>query len=281
MWSNFHTHSNYCDGKGELEDYLRSATAVGLEVIGFSSHAPLPFPRPWCMKGEDLPRYLAEIESLKHRYDTLTLYKGLEIDYIPGVMAPSDFRAALDYTIGSVHFVDSFEGKYWEIDNTVEVFKEGLRNIFHNDIRGAVTRYLELTREMVLKDPPDVVGHLDKIKMQNSPDPFFEESEAWYREEVDKTLKAIRQAEVIVEVNTRGLYKKKTSTPYPGPWILERIRHLGIPVTISSDAHHPDDLTKEFQSTAGLLREIGFKNLSILKGGIWKQMPFNEYGFVH
>jgi len=233
------------------------------------------------MKQGAFPNYLGEIESLKSAFPEVEIYKGLEIDFVPDVISPGDFAPRLDFTIGSVHFVDSFEGKRWEIDNTLEVFREGLEKIFRSDIRVAITRYLELTREMVIKTPPDIVGHLDKIKMHNTSVPLFEESEAWYREEMDKTLRTIRDAGIIVEVNTRGLYKKKSLTLYPSPWVLERIRDLEIPITLSSDAHHPDELTREFKPAAGLLNDIGFKNLSILKGGIWKQMPFNTYGIDH
>jgi histidinol-phosphatase (PHP family) len=281
MFSNFHTHSEYCDGKGTIGDYLRVAQKTGVRSIGFSSHAPLPFSASWCMKRDAFPLYLQEIESLRAAYPELEIYKGLEIDFIPGLISPSDFRAHLDYTIGSIHFVDSSEGKHWEIDNTLEVFKEGLTRLFKNDIRQAITRYYELTRGMLSEDPPDIVGHLDKIKMHNSQETFFDEAEAWYRKEIDKTLEAISRAGSLVEVNTRGLYKKRSPTTYPSPWILERVLSSRIPITINSDAHHPDDLIREFQPTIALLNDVGFKNISILKSGIWKEMPLNQYGADH
>jgi histidinol-phosphatase (PHP family) len=281
MWSNFHTHSYYCDGKGAPEDYLLSARQSNLNFIGFSSHAPVSFPCKWTMKNEELQNYLQEIESLKTIYPDIEIYKGLEVDFIPGIISPRDFKSVLDYTIGSIHFVDDFAGTPWEIDNSLAIFKEGLEKIFHNDIRAAITRYLQLTREMVASEAPDIAGHIDKIKIHNTPDPLFDESEKWYRDEMDKTLKAIREADVILEVNTRGLYKKKAVTTYPSPWVLERAYDLKIPITISSDAHHPEDIIREFQPSAAMLKDIGFKNLSILKSGIWKQVPFTEHGIDH
>lgn len=281
MWSNFHGHTYYCDGKGTPEEYLVAAAEKGVKTIGFSSHAPLPFPCKWSMKTENFPRYLAEIRSTAQQFPDIEIYTGLEVDFIPDVVSPSDFRSRLDYTIGSIHFVDGFEGKRWEIDNTLNVFREGLEKIFRNDIQAAIGRYQELTREMIMHDPPDVVGHLDKIKIHNLPDPFFEETEGWYIREIDRTLKVIKDANIILEVNTRGLYKKKSPTTYPSPWILERALQLQIPVTLSSDAHHPDDLIREFERSACMLKDIGFQYLSILKGGIWKQVPFNAYGIDH
>jgi len=277
MWSNFHTHNRYCDGKGPIKDYLNEALRAGMKYIGFSSHAHIPFPCQWCMKRDALPDYLQEIESLKPGFPTLEIYKGLEIDFIPGIIGPADYSSGLDYTIGSIHFVDSFEGHHWEIDSTAEVFREGLAAIFENNIRKAITRYYELTREMLSKSPPDVLGHLDKIKI-NSQDVFFEDSESWYRHEIEKTLKSIRQRNTVVEVNTRGLYRKLSASTYPSPWILERIYELQIPITLSSDAHHPEDLTQEFGPTVAMLRNIGYRYLSVLNQGIWKEMPLDEYG---
>lgn len=281
MWFNFHSHSNYCDGSGELADFLVAAKETNCFSVGFSSHAPLPFGCKWCMKKERLPSYLEEIGQLRYHHRDIEIYKSLEIDFIPGVISPGQYRDVLDYTIGSIHFADRFpDGRYWEIDNTREVFREGLEKIFNNDCKEAVRRYYSLTREMILTSPPDIIGHLDKIKMQNIDSNYFSESDPWYREEVLKTVDLIRQAELIVEVNTRGIYQKKTSTTYPGEWVLEIIREKNIPITLSSDAHHPKDLIRLFPETAELLQKIGFKTLTVKSEGVWKQLPFNENGII-
>jgi histidinol-phosphatase (PHP family) len=280
MWSNFHTHSKYCDGQGELADHLQAAREKNLGTLGFSSHAPVPFDCKWCMKEEKFATYLSDIKALASNEREIEIYSGLEIDFIPGIVSPAQFRNRLNYTIGSIHFIDSFEGKPWEIDGAHEVFKEGLRKIFKGNIQSAVTRYYELTRQMVAESQPDILGHLDKIKIQNRPDTPIEEGDSWYKQEILKTLSVIKTSDVIVEVNTRGIYQKKTSFTYPSPWILEKMFESKIPITLSSDAHRPDDLVREFTSTAELLNDIGFKNLSILKDGIWKQMPFNQHGII-
>lgn len=277
MWSNFHTHSHYCDGKGSIAEYLMAARERGVTQIGFSSHAPLPFPCKWCMQRTDEPGYLAEIATARKTHADLEIYAGLEVDYIPGVIGPAEFSASLDFTIGSIHFVGSFGNTWWEIDNTVEVFREGLEKIFHGDIRAAIAEYFSLTRGMIRKSPPDILGHLDKIKI-NAKQFSLDESEAWYIDQVEDTLRTVRGTAIIVEVNTRGIYKKKSDTTYPSPWILERVLHYDIPITLSSDAHHPEELTREFDSTLHLIKEIGFKDISVLKNGLWKEVPLNEYG---
>ncbi|HNV30653.1 MAG TPA: PHP domain-containing protein, partial [Cyclobacteriaceae bacterium] len=151
MWSNFHTHTNYCDGKGTFKDCLRVS---GIKSIGFSSHAPLPFGTPWAMRADQLENYLNEIERLRVEEKSIELYAGLEVDYIPGLIAPTNFNN-LDYAIGSIHFVDAFpDSQPWEIDGTHSIFLEGLQTLFNNKPREAWSRYFELTREMTRQAPP-------------------------------------------------------------------------------------------------------------------------------
>jgi histidinol-phosphatase (PHP family) len=164
MWSNFHTHTNYCDGKGSFTDFININQTKSL---GFSSHAPLPFSAGWAMRTERLPDYVNELQKLKAQEKSIELYTGLEVDYIPGIIAPTDFNE-LDYTIGSIHFVDILpDGRPWEIDGPHTPFLEGLDIIFKNKPREAWGRYFELTREMIRQAPPTILGHLDKMKIQN------------------------------------------------------------------------------------------------------------------
>lgn len=282
MWSNFHTHNQYCDGKGDLMEYVQRARERGFISLGFSSHAPLPFEAKWCMKMNALSFYLNEIHILRKSIDNIELYAGLEVDFIPGITSPSMFREKLDYTIGSVHFVEEFpDGARWEIDAQHADFLKGLDKIFKNDIQDAVVRYFEITREMVLTDCPSIIGHIDKIKIQNIDNKFFAESDAWYRDEVIKTLDVVAAAGPIIEVNTRGIYKKRSATTYPGPWVLRFMYEKGIPITLSSDAHHPDEINNHFSETAELLRKIGFKKISVLHEGQWQQYEFNEHGIIN
>ena len=37
-WTNFHMHSHYCDGEGELASYVKKAMEKNMYAIGFSSH---------------------------------------------------------------------------------------------------------------------------------------------------------------------------------------------------------------------------------------------------
>jgi len=281
MWTNFHMHSKYCDGKGELSEYVRQAIEWKMLSIGFSSHAHINTSCSWCMKADQLENYLNELDAIKAVTTDIQIYKGLEVDFVPGIISVHDFRQKLDYTIGSIHFVDTFpDGRPWEIDGSHTTFLEGLEKIFHGDSQAAFTRYFELTRQMIDDACPDVVGHLDKIKIQNIENKFFHEDDAWYQEQLDLTIDRIATRGAIVEVNSRGLYQGKSSTPYPSPWVLEKICKKNLPVTLSSDAHHPSDLTNRFPELAKQLLNIGFKNISILYDGSWTPFSFNTHGII-
>ncbi|MBC7922051.1 MAG: histidinol-phosphatase [Ferruginibacter sp.] len=284
-WTNYHSHCRYCDGSDQPERYVEQALTEGLLAYGFSSHAPLPFDCEWCLKTDELRAYFQEIVNLQYRWrEDIQLYCGLEVDYIPGVIGPkSAFLRQLpfDYFIGSVHFVDSFpDGPRWEIDGSHPVFLRGLAQIFGGDAQAAVTRYFALTRQMVREEPPDVVGHLDKIKIQNEEGRLFSETDDWYRAEMTETLDVIAEAGVMVEVNTRGLYRKKATDTYPSRWVLEQMHRMNIPVVISSDAHRPAEITSHFAETARTLKEIGYSRVRVLLNGKWRSVAFDDAGVL-
>jgi histidinol-phosphatase (PHP family) len=281
MWANFHTHCDYCDGKSPMQDYVDQAKELGMMSIGFSSHAPVPFDTKWCMKSERLEEYINAVNEIKKTEKSTEVYTGLEVDFIPDVTSPEVFSKKLDYTIGSIHFIDKLpEGPRWEIDGAHAVFLDGLKKIFNNNIQAAIARYFELTREMISTACPTIIGHLDKIKIQNVDGKFFSESESWYQQEIQKTIDLIGSTGAIVEVNTRGIYQKKSDTTYPSPWILTCLNKKNIPITISSDAHHPKDLVNQFSETATILHNIGFKTISILSDGAWLPFSFDEHGVI-
>ena len=274
---NLHTHSKFCDGSGEPEEYVKSALEKGFHSLGFSSHAPVPFKNNFAIKDDvELQKYCQAIRELQILYrDRIFIWLALELDYVDGISR--DFlefsqTCLLDYTIGSVHLVKN-ENKdgLWFIDGPkIESYDEGLKNIFGGDIRKAVSAYYQQVNRMVLTQKPDIIGHFDKIKMHNQ-NRYFSEDEPWYRRLVMDLLNILRQSGTIVEVNTRGIYKKRCDDLYPGHWVLKEIKKKGIPVTLSSDAHRPEEIDGYYAEAQEILRSIGFKNLVYFNEGRWKE----------
>ena len=78
----------------------------------------------------------------------------------------------------------------------------------------------------------------------------------------DRLLKVIARHPVIVEVNTRGVYTGKSDEYFPSIKVLEKCLHLGIPVMVNSDAHHPGQLSNHVAEANKLLADIGFKEVT-------------------
>ena len=264
-WSNYHTHSIYCDGKGELEEFVKKAKELNVNILGFSSHAPVPFDCWWTMPKEKLPSYLAEINILKQKYNDsdFTLLSSLETDFIPGIMGPANLEiiaANLDYIVGSVHFADMFDsGKRWTIDSNPVEFEKGINEIYGSDVMKAVNRYFTLQMEMIDTEPPHIIGHCDKIRMHNKKKYFFDENANNYISKVYDLMKFASEKGIIIEINTK--YLETADLLFPAKEHFKWMNKNKIPVTINSDAHNPDKLTEGFTEVAGWLIEAGYKEL--------------------
>jgi histidinol-phosphatase (PHP family) len=275
---NFHLHSNYSDGSFDPVDYVRKAIELGFSSLGFTEHSPLPFDNPFSLKEENVDGYIKEVDALRNKYaGKINIYRGLEMDYIPGIS--NDFnqwkqKCNTDYLIGSVHLVKTTNNNdLWFTDGPRhETYDKGLVDYFGGDIKLAVRTYYDQLNEMIESQEFDIVGHFDKIKMHNR-DRFFTEDEAWYQLLVDESLDFIKQKNLIVEVNTRGIYKNRSKYLFPDGITLKKIKELNIPIIISSDAHQPDEINMGFKETTKKLLDFGFTSVMNYNNEGWYNFP--------
>ncbi len=271
---NLHQHSLFSDGQENPEAYAIKAVESRLTAIGFTEHSPLPFDNPFSLKAENVNDYIKTIDGLKDKFKgELTIFRALEMDFIPGLSEQFNYwtnRCKTAYLIGSVHLVkpDGFEELWFTDGPDSEIYDLGIEKYFGGDIKKAVKTYYHQTNQMIESQDFDIVGHVDKIKMHNQ-NRFFSEDEKWYKNLVDETLELIKQKELIVEVNTRGLYKKRSSSLFPDGSVLQKVKQLGIPVLITSDAHHPDEMNQLFNYAQKRLTDFGFRELMFFENGNW------------
>ena len=274
---NFHMHTNYSDGTDCPEAYVKAALNQGMKAIGFSDHSPLPFDNPFSLPKVKLDEYVSLIRKLQsENRGRLDIFLSLEMDYVPLMsqnFAELKAEAGLDYVIGSVHLVGSSkEENLWFTDGPdAAIYDEGLVKFFGGDIRRGVKAFYDQTNEMIQNERFDVIGHFDKIKMHNQ-NRYFSEGDTWYRNHVFETLQLIREKNLIVEINTRGIYKKRYDGLYPSGWILNEMNRMNIPVILSSDAHHPTELTAEFPRASEALMAAGYRSFLIFKNGQWNEV---------
>ncbi|MBF7096563.1 histidinol-phosphatase [Alkalibacter mobilis] len=277
--SNFHIHSEFCDGKNTIEDMVLAAIDHELESIGITSHAPIEGESHWTMSVGDLDKYFEEIDRLKNKYSSsIEIYTSMEIDYFfDKGLNPSMkyYMNRLDYYIGSVHALGSGRnGKYWYLDEDPESFVSGINETFHGDARKAVEYYYDILSNMVLECNPDIVGHMDIIKKNNPGGKIFNERESWYKSAVDKFLDVVKTKDSIIEINTGGVRRFGLECFYPSHWILDMIRDKKIKVTVNGDSHDVGGVNYYYAETAEILKSKGINEISVFKDGEWKNSKF-------
>ena len=277
---NFHQHSNFSDGAFPPEDYVTKAVELHFLAIGFTEHSPLPFDNSFSLKEENVTNYVSTIESLKTKYNgAIAVYRALEMDYIPRISTDFDYwknKCNADYLIGSVHLVapPNTEELWFTDGPKYETYDKGLTDYFDGNIKLAVRTYFHQVNEMIETQSFDVLGHFDKIKMHNQ-DRYFTEDEAWYQHLVDECLDLAKQKNLIIEINTRGIYKKRSKSLFPDNLALEKVKKLNLPITISSDAHQPIELNLGFKKTEIKLAAMGFKDVMFFNNGNWITKPLS------
>lgn len=278
IYSNYHTHTKYSDGSAPPKDYCEQALSLNFKSLGFSDHAPVLFKNSYSLELVDLPDYEQDILLLKKEYEgRLKVYLSLEVDYIPGKTIDfSYFREQVqtDYLIGGVHLVYNKQNdKTWFIDGGLQhIWDEGLKDVFGGDIKNGVRSFYEQSMEMIETQKPDVVAHLDKIKMHNK-GRFFQTNDKWYLDLVEATLKLIQKNQQKLEINSRGIYKGRFNDLFPSINIALLAQKMGIPLILSSDAHLPEELNGAFESSIIKLKDGGIKSLVEFNDGKWEEFP--------
>ena len=251
---NLHSHTPFCDGRADMEEFVVEAVTQGFTHYGFSPHSPVPIASPCNMSDQDVPAYLDECERLKTAFgDKITLYTAMEIDYLSQNWGPShDYFQSLplDYRIGSVHFIPSEHGMI-DVDGSPKDFVVKMREHFYEDIRYVVTTFYQQTWDMLNAGGFDIIGHFDKIGFNASAYQPGVEQEPWYRQLVADTIDLIAEKGVIAEINTKAWDANQRL--FPSPQWLQMLRQRHIPVVVNSDAHFPQLINAGRQKGLSLL----------------------------
>ncbi|OPX88381.1 MAG: Histidinol-phosphatase [Pelotomaculum sp. PtaB.Bin104] len=254
MTADYHIHTKMCGhATGELEEYLAVAAKQGLAEIGFSDHLPLYFlpperrPAGYAMTEAELCGYVDAV--LRVRENSPVLVKlGVEADFVPGYEA--QLKKLLeaypfDYVIGSVHFIDG-----WSFDNHEEI-----GGYSRWDIGELYERYFALVRQAALSGLFDIMAHPDLIKKFNYMPPGD------LTQLYEETVLTFKKAGVCVEVNTAGL-RCPVREIYPAPGFLAAAYRHGLPVTLGSDAHHPQITGAGLDRAVALIKTTGYLEIA-------------------
>ena len=238
---NFHTHTEFCDGRDTMDAMALAALRAGFLHIGFTPHSPVPVTSPCNMAATDVEAYIAKVRALDALYPDMHVYAGMEIDYFGpewGPASPYFSELPLDYRIGSVHFVPTPDGRPVDVDGSPERFARTVTDLFGGDLRRAVTAFFGQTRAMLAAGGLDIIGHFDKIVLNASLLHPGLESEPWYRRELADTVRAVIDSGVTVEINTK--HHARYGRYFPAPELWRTLADAGVTLIVNSDAHYAD-----------------------------------------
>lgn len=273
--TNYHSHSLYCDGRANMEDFIRFALSEGFTSYGFSSHAPLPFSTAWTMEWDAMDDYLAEFHRLKAKYaGQIELYIGLEIDYLNEESNPSVVRfreLPLDYRIGSVHLLYDDKGEIVDVDVTADKFRRLVDKHFNGDLVRVVHLYYDRLMRMVELGGFDIVGHADKMHYNASAYHPGLLDEPWYDAFIQEYFDAIARKGYIVEINTKSYLE--LGTFYPNERYFPVLLEKGIRVQVNSDSHYPERINNGRLQALMALQASGYHTVTEMYNNEWKDMP--------
>ena len=233
--------------------YVARARARAVDEIAITEHVyRFAEARPWLddrfwreEATEDADAYCAAIAAA--RDEGLPVLLGIEMDWLEGrtaeIAAFLDGRP-FDVVLGSVHFIDGRA-----IDDPTADDRDWL------PVDELWTRYLEQLTAAAASGLYDVMSHPDLPKV------FGRRIPAHLDRLLDDAVAAIADAGVAVECSSAGL-RKPVRELYPEPGLLARFKRAGVPVTLSSDAHAPGDVARDFATAVAALRGAGYETIT-------------------
>ena len=250
---NLHTHSTFDDGQNTLEEMARAAHAAGLGSIGFSAHAPMPFPSCWTIQQHRLPDYFSEAKRVKERLrGTIDVFCGVEWD-LYSVIPPKGF----DYVIGSVHHI-AIDSSLPCVDHTAQETARIIRNYYAGDADAMAEAYFRQYMTLAQVKEVDIVGHFDLLTKFDEERMFFDASSPRYLAAALSAMDALITAGKVFEINTGAITRGYRTTPYPSETLLRALRERGGKVTISADSHREEDVAFGYDQALQLARDCGF-----------------------
>lgn len=223
MKANYHTHTPLCrHAHGSEEEYIQKAIKQGLEILGFSDHAPHVFAvegfnSPSRMLISEIDKYFDTLLTLKEKYkDYITVHIGFETEYYP-LLWNKTFevykRYPLEYLILGNHQIG-------------------------NESISAINSFAQTDQPQVLKSYVDhcIAGiETGKISFIAHPDVInFTGDNDIYVQEMSRLIIRAKELSVPLEINIHGL---RESRYYPKTLFWQTAGKLGATAIFGCDCH--------------------------------------------
>lgn len=262
MRVDLHNHTYRCNhATGSPREYILEAIKQGIDIFGFSCHAPMDYDPKFRMRSDEFVDYCRDIRGLQEEFSNkIEILLALEMDFLPNhleLMHKNLVEEPLDYLIGSVHFLDD-----WGFDNP-----EFIGEYKKRDMLDCWREYLQSLLQMVSSGFFQIVGHLDLLKVFNHQPPEV------LNNQIGEVLEAIKQSNMALEINASGL-RKPIAEQYPSKKILSMAFEQGVMITFGSDSHSVNHIGYGYELCKKYAQEVGYKQVVVFRK---KQAYFYDF----
>lgn len=267
MLTDYHNHLE----RGTLSlEYLKQftdqANAKGIQHFGISEHAYHFYQtkdilnNSWVNERRfyDMEDYVQLFQQARDA--NIDVKMSIEMDYTPGKHKEMrDFinNYQFDYVIGSIHWIEEFGIDLAEFKHEWDF----------RDLKATYKSYFDQVVTLAESNLFDIIGHLDLVKIFN----YIPSDEEFLLEQYDRATTALANSKTCVEISTAGL-RKPVGQLYPDRRLLQLCYKKGIPIVLSSDAHVPEDVGKDFDQAIQLARSVGYSSLMTFEKGERKEV---------
>ncbi len=222
MLANYHTHTYRCNhATGTEEEYIQRAISCGVQIMGFSDHAPIPFDvgynTGWRVPKEKAQEYVDTINALKEKYkDKIELHVGFEMEYYPDCF---DIMLRFVKSVGAEYLIlgEHYLGKE----------NDGRRSSGMPGHTGdSITEYVDLIIEGMKTGKFLYVAHPDILN-------YIGDDERWERE-MTRLCKTAKELNVPLEINCLGIRDNRT---YSSEKFYKIAGQVGSTMIVGFDAH--------------------------------------------
>ena len=249
MKQNLHTHTTRCGHAcGSETEYIQSAIEGGLEILGFSEHAPHIYPQGFISKSHMQPALLKDythtVRNLAKQYEgQITILLGSEIEYYPAIFKDTVQRlldAGIEYMILGQHWIENQVGLPYLARPTDDpyVLKQYCRQVLDGMQTGLFTYLCH----------PDVINFTGDPKL--------------YEQQMRQLCKDANSCGLPVEYNLWGIRKGGN---YPAHRFWHIAAEENCRVVLGVDAHAPDILSDKalFTQAEAYIQSLGMELLQL------------------
>ncbi len=223
MITNLHTHTYRCShATGTEEEYILRAIENGIQVMGFSEHAPFIFPdgyqSSYRLPMEKAQDYFDTLNNLREKYkDKIEIYIGFEMEYYPlyfSDMYNTVRELGAEYLILGQHY-------------TGNEHPNGVGTSITEKPMHQLIEYVDCVVEGIRTGVFTYVCHPDMIRAVSDMDV--------YRAEMTRLCLAAKEQDIPLEINFYGIRDNRF---YPFREFWKIAGEVGCKAIYGFDAHN-------------------------------------------